>query len=251
MKLSDRLEAVISMVSPGNAAVDVGCDHAYVPIELADRGICPCCIASDVNKGPLDRAAAHIRERGLTEKILPVLADGIPAGVRGMISDHFYEGGTTPRATLITSGMGGLLMRDICGKAGEDFRSFEEYVASPQRDADIFRRFLRESGLRITREKMIEEDGKYYPVICAVRGGTADWPGAFLPAADLYGPVLLAEKDPVLRKYLLREERMLTEIEARLGGGGGPAKRREEILAALKLNRLAQKMTDDHGGCFR
>ena len=39
MKLSKRLETVASMVTKGNRAADVGCDHGFVPIFLVESGI--------------------------------------------------------------------------------------------------------------------------------------------------------------------------------------------------------------------
>ena len=39
MKLSKRLETVVSFVETGSRVADVGTDHGYVPIALAERGI--------------------------------------------------------------------------------------------------------------------------------------------------------------------------------------------------------------------
>ena len=39
MKLSERLEMVLSFVEPGESAADVGTDHGHVPVELVRRGI--------------------------------------------------------------------------------------------------------------------------------------------------------------------------------------------------------------------
>ena len=48
MKLSKRLETVASMVTKGNRAADVGCDHGFVPIFLVESGISPLAVAADV-----------------------------------------------------------------------------------------------------------------------------------------------------------------------------------------------------------
>ena len=62
MKLSERLNTVVSFVKPGSRVADVGTDHGYVPIELAQRGIISHGLAMDVRKGPLERAKEHIRQ---------------------------------------------------------------------------------------------------------------------------------------------------------------------------------------------
>ena len=56
MQLSDRLQAVASMVTENSRLADVGTDHGYIPINLCEMGKIPSAIAMDVNKGPLLRA---------------------------------------------------------------------------------------------------------------------------------------------------------------------------------------------------
>ena len=67
MKLSERLEMVLSFVEPGESAADVRTDHGHVPVELVRRGIVKKAVAMDVRKGPLSRAAENIALAGLSE----------------------------------------------------------------------------------------------------------------------------------------------------------------------------------------
>lgn len=76
MKLSERLEMVLSFVETGESAADVGTDHGHVPVELVRRGIVKKAVAMDVRKGPLSRAAENIALAGLSEKIATRLSDG-------------------------------------------------------------------------------------------------------------------------------------------------------------------------------
>ena len=64
MKLSERLELVLSFVEPGESAADVGTDHGHVPVELVRRTIVKKAVAMDVRKGPLSRATeiSHWRD---------------------------------------------------------------------------------------------------------------------------------------------------------------------------------------------
>ena len=50
MKLSERLEMVLSFVEPGESAADVGTDHGHVPVELVRRMIVKKAVAMDVRK---------------------------------------------------------------------------------------------------------------------------------------------------------------------------------------------------------
>ena len=78
-EISNRLLTVARAVTPGRRVADIGTDHGYVPIWLAERDIIPSAIAMDVNRGPLERAYAHIRESGLQDRIETRLSDGLAA----------------------------------------------------------------------------------------------------------------------------------------------------------------------------
>ena len=77
IELSKRLQAVANLVSPGMRLVDVGTDHAYIPIYLTEKGKIPSAIAMDINKGPLERAEEHIKAHGLEGRIQIRLSDGL------------------------------------------------------------------------------------------------------------------------------------------------------------------------------
>ena len=202
-RLSGRLQTIVGMVTPGSRAVDVGTDHALVPIALVLGGIVREALAADVAPGPLAVAEEHIRERGLEDRIRTVRSDGLSALV--------------PAAgdRLIITGMGGMLIARILGEDPDKTGQYAEMVLSPQSDAAVVRSLLRSLGYGIEDERMIEEKGKFYPVLRAVRrslpasyrdcadpGGLAD--PDLRGVLDRYGPVLLKNRDPVLYAYLVR-----------------------------------------------
>ena len=208
--LSNRLQALTDMVTPGTVITDVGCDHGFVSVSLVQRGICPRVIAMDVRSGPLERAREHIREYGLTDKIQTRLSDGL----------HGLKAGEA--TGMICAGMGGPLMEKILTEGREPARTFRELILQPQSEIPQFRTFLRKEGYLLLDENIIYEDGKYYfmmkvrwlgdmaeePVREAV---TESWNGTPEPDPELagqYGPKLLSRRDPVLREYL---ERTLTD----------------------------------------
>ena len=75
--LDARLASAIPFVRRGSFLADVGTDHAYLPIDLYKRGQIRGAVASDINRGPLERAVAHIRASGAGEGICTVLTDGL------------------------------------------------------------------------------------------------------------------------------------------------------------------------------
>lgn len=255
--LSDRLLALADMVTKGNRVCDVGCDHGFLSIYLFKKGISPKVIAMDVNEGPLMRAKEHIQEYGAQIYIETRLSDGLSA----------YQAGEAD--TLICAGMGGRLMMRILETDFHKTASFKELIMQPQSEVQQFRGFLRSQGYKIVLENMIEEDGKFYPMMKAVRAEGVDmvhdacakseyvlrqsepaenriW---FTQIADRYGELLIRNKSAVLYRYLEKERRTYEEILKNLSGNGAEGNRNgsryEEIETLLQdCIRVMEIMND-------
>jgi tRNA (adenine22-N1)-methyltransferase len=241
MKLSKRMEAAAAMVSVGNILADVGTDHGYIPIELVQRGTVPSAIAMDLREGPLSRAREHIKERGLAERIELRLSDGVSAMSEGEAD------------TILIAGMGGELVIHILSDGAAVCRSVRELILQPQSQIAEVRRFLRENGYRITEEDMVLEDGKFYPMMRVVPGQQMEQQtqhyGFRKEVGDLYGPVLLQKKHPVLIAFLEREYSQQTAILMGLQKQPKSDKilrRIEEVSRRLAYNKEAQEYI--HGG---
>lgn len=211
MQLSLRLSAIADMVTTGNRLVDVGCDHGYLPVYLIQQKKIPSAIAMDVRKGPLSRAKEHIRQYGLEEYIQTRLSDGLENLKAG-------EGDT-----LVIAGMGGPLMERILTDGQSVRDSFSEMILQPQSDIPHFRRFIQSQGFQVVEEKMVEEEGKFYPMMRVVRtcpegDGNENLVSEAAPYTleEAFGKFLLKEHNPVLYRYLLREERIRADILKKL-----------------------------------
>lgn len=223
INLSNRLQAIADMVSKGNRLVDVGCDHGYVPVYLVLKDQIPSAIAADINAGPLERAKEHIAAFGLADKIETRLSNGLAKISPG-------EGDT-----LVIAGMGGPLMERILTEGAAVRDTFSELILQPQSDIPRFRKFLLSNGFQITEEKFIFEDGKYYPMMKAVKEdcNNAGWTDEEL----MFGKLLLEEKNTVLKKFLLRELSIREKILENLNEAQNSCaeKRRIEIEEEKRL----------------
>jgi tRNA (adenine22-N1)-methyltransferase len=56
--------------------LDIGADHARLPVYLTERGLCAAVTATDIAEGPLARAARTIRAHRLEGRIPLLLRDG-------------------------------------------------------------------------------------------------------------------------------------------------------------------------------
>lgn len=207
MELSKRLQAVADMVTKGNAVADVGCDHGYVSIYLMQQKICPHVIAMDVNQGPLLRAKEHIAQYCMTDYIETRLSDGVTALNIGEAD------------TLICAGMGGRLTMRILEHGKDVTSAMKEWILQPQSEIQCVREYIRERGFVICDEKMIYEEGKYYPIMkVSLSGGPVNSTIAEIDKAensadllhrelaDKFGPILLQRKDAVLYDFLLEQQ---------------------------------------------
>lgn len=205
--LSDRLQALVHMVTPGLRVVDVGCDHGFVSISLIQRGISPRVLAMDVRKGPLSRAQEHIAEYGCEDYIETRLSDGLLA----------YQ--EDEADSLICAGMGGRLMMKILTESRDKAHSLKELILQPQSELSAFRKFLREEGYRLLDENILCEDGKYYFLMKVCHAGRMDgntFENVDLRLSDKFGGLLLQRRNPVLKKYLEDSLDNMREIEKNL-----------------------------------
>ena len=208
IRLSKRMQAVASMVTAGSRLADVGTDHGYVPIWLVQKGNIPSAIAMDINPGPLERASENIREAGLEEKIRTLLGDGLTKLSPGDCD------------SILIAGMGGELVIHILTEGEAVCRSAKELILQPQSEIGKVRSYLRSHNYRIVDEDMVLEDGKYYPMMRVLPVERVDFYDHLAPevvtACDIYGPLLLKNGNPVLRRYLVKEFKTLSSIRRNL-----------------------------------
>lgn len=190
MQLSKRLSAIADMVSEGNRLVDVGTDHGYLPIYLVESGQVPSAVALDINRGPIERAKEHIKEHNLIEYIDTRLSDGVTALAAN-------EGDT-----LVIAGMGGGLVIKIITEGESVLADFKEFVLQPQSELEQVRRFLDEKGYLIVEENMVLDEGKYYPMMKAIKGKDVSYNRTIFYK---YGKGLLENKNEVLKLFLEKE----------------------------------------------
>ena len=246
IQISDRLKSIAEMVTEGNTLADVGCDHAFLAIWLIQNEKIPSAVVSDVREGPLSRAIGHVKEAGLTDRIEARLSDGLSAFSPGEAE------------SLVIAGMGGPLMEKILSGRREVRDSFRELILQPQSDVPHFRRYLMQEGFSIVEEKMVEEEGKFYPMMRAVPSG-ASVAADKEPWQDVevqYGRFLLKDRSPVLKRFLDWKYRQLEQILLHLSEVQGIAaeQRKSEIRQEMREIRTAKRyygeMEDEETGVY-
>ena len=187
--ISKRLELVASFVPQGSILLDVGSDHAYLPIELVERGQIEAAIAGEVVVGPFQSAVKNVEAHGLKEKIQVRLANGLAA---------FEE---VDQVSVITiAGMGGRLISTILEEGLDKLANVESLILQPNNREDDLRIWLQDHGFQIVAESILEEAGKFYEILVVEAGQMK------LSASDVrFGPFLSKEVSPVFIKKWQKE----------------------------------------------
>ena len=187
--ISKRLELVASFVPQGAVLLDVGSDHAYLPIELVEKGKIERAIAGEVVEGPYQSAVKNVESHGLKEKIQVRLANGLAA---------FEE---EDQVTVITiAGMGGRLIATILEEGLDKLSNIQRLILQHNNREDDLRIWLQDNVFQIVAESILEEAGKFYEIL-VVEAGQME-----LSASDVrFGPFLSKEVSPVFVQKWQRE----------------------------------------------
>lgn len=193
MQLSDRLSLIASLVTPGCRIADVGCDHGYLSIWLAENEVCANIIASDIRPAPLQKGKNNAEKYGVFDKIDFRLCSGLS----GIDEDETDE--------IVICGMGGEVISSILSESPWALK--KRLILNPASKADQLRSFLYGNGMDIVSERLVMDAGLMYNVIEAVSGDV------YIPSpAETYVSLaLLKSNDPLLERYLSRIERILED----------------------------------------
>lgn len=158
----------------------------------------------DVNKGPIEKARENIRAYGLEAQIETRLSNGFLALGKGEVQ------------SAVIAGMGGNLVIRILQEGRDVVSTLQECILQPQSETDKVRAFLLREGFFFIEEDMVEEDGKYYPMmkVKPPKSGEESRQNEEVWKIEQlwFGKLLLEKRHPVLKRYLERETRIREEI---------------------------------------
>lgn len=214
-----RLLAAVPYLKKGGRVIDVGTDHAYLPIYLVGKGISACALACDINQGPIESAKANILRAGLEQSISTLKTDGLH-GTEAFCPDD-----------VMIFGMGGELILRILSEAPWIKTERIGLVLQPMSRSHLLRAWLLENGFSIMGETLVLED-KYYRILAARYTGASET----YTEEELYlGRHNIEENSPLLQGFIKHE---IGVYEAILRGKsrsrGQDTSEEERILQFLK-----------------
>lgn len=186
LELTPRLQLLADWVPSHAKLVDVGTDHGYLPVWLLLTQRIDFAIASDLRKGPLERA----RETGATYGVSQQLSFRLYPGLEG-VDPHEVD-------TVAIAGMGGETIAQILQAAPWTKAPGMRLLLQPMTRNETLRGFLAKEGYRIVREQLVADRGVVYPVLEVVPGEMT------LSQGQQYGGVL-SPQDPLADRYLVEK----------------------------------------------
>jgi len=187
MDISERLKQIANMIEDCDTLVDVGTDHGYVPIYLVKKGVIKNAIASDINRGPVEKAKNNIILSGASTQISCRLGSGLSTVKRCEVE------------VAIIAGMGGNLIRDIMENDLEVVKELKYMILQPVQNAEVLREYLYNTGYDILNEEICVDDGRFYEII-KVRYNTK--PKVVEKIYYEISRILLDKKHPVMKKFM-------------------------------------------------
>ena len=178
--------AVAGFIEKGASVADIGTDHGYLPVYLAQNGLARNIIASDISAGSLKSALRSAAIYGVEGKITFVAAPGLQ-GVDEAEVD-----------TVVISGLGGETIADILKESPWTKHRGVRLILQPQSKKTELCGFLRENGYCLHDARLAFDNNRYYIVILA-KGGKPD--SLLEPEPELLAR-LMFRRDPLFTGYI-------------------------------------------------
>lgn len=153
--MNNRLKAILSMVEDGVGVIDVGTDHGFIPIALAENNYKGNIYASDINREPLQTAINNAKEAGISDSINFLLCDGLEKCPPEKVD------------TIVIAGMGGDMICRILDYAEWTMDQRYKLILQPMTKQEVVRYWLSNNGFITESEELPVEGDTIYQIIAA------------------------------------------------------------------------------------
>ena len=225
MELSKRLKRIAEHVDKCESVADIGTDHGYIPIYLVKEGICKKAIASDINKGPIEKAKVNVAFEGVSNKVKCLLGPGLNSLKVGEVNG------------VILAGMGGNLTRDILLADMDKVKKYDFIILQPAQNPEVLREFLYKNDYEIIDEDLIKDEGRFYELF-KVKYNENSEKLVFEDELEYEVSTLLREKNhPLFKEFIEEKINKCETILSFIKEDTEAAKKRKSDLEE-KINKL-------------
>lgn len=225
-----RLEAIIDIIGDAHTVADIGCDHAYLPILLAQRGRTKKIIGADVKEGPLAKARANVERFGFADAIELRLGSGLTVLCEGEAD------------CVVIAGMGANVIAKILTDSEKIAKSTPRIILQSMTGSEDLRKFLYENGYKIENEALVREDRRIYAIM-TVSGGKKT---VFTPFDCYISPALRSNGSPLFDEYFEKQRERIARACEGMKMAKTTAAQIDYYEALInEFNSYGRKMTND------
>ena len=187
LKLPERLSVIAGFIKKNASVIDVGTDHGFLPVYLAQNYLTCRIIATDISEGSLSAARRTASKHGVTDRIKFVQTPGLE-GLQDLKIN-----------TIVIAGLGGETIAEILAGATWIIERKIKLILQPQSKIDELCGFLRLYGYVFNDAEIVRDNGRYYVVMVA-NTGKSDL-SLLSPEIELYS-MLAKKNNPMFINYL-------------------------------------------------
>lgn len=228
MMIDERLKYAAKYIV-GDIMVDIGSDHAYLPIYAIRNNIIKSAICGEVAEGPYHSTLKNIDVYKLTDKIEARLGDGL-----NILSTKDNVD------TITVCGMGGPLIANIIKQGFSNVGGCPRLVLQANNYTYPIRKAVTELNYTITHEKVLKIGRRYYEII------VCDYGEDNISLTDkemTFGPVNLSVRDDDFIGKVEWEHAHMVKIYNGINSDRNSDKK-EEIKSQIKL--LEEVLDDEN-----
>lgn len=213
-----RLNEIFNLVDKNSIVADIGTDHGIIPIMLSKFNLAKKIIATDISENSLNKLKEKLKQNDNINNIEIRVSDGL---------NSFFE---YEIDTIIISGMGGILIKDILNTNLDIAKTAETLILSPNNSLDVVRKFLVNNNFKIIDEKDVFENSKYYQILKVSYGKDL-----FYEDYEYnYGKILIKNKSKNLKLFLENELNKYSLIIDKIEKSSMNTKRIDDINIIIK-----------------
>ena len=154
--MEKRLDAICEFLNIQDHFIDVGTDHAYIPIKMAKKGSSQI-LATDIHPKALLQAKKNILKENLEHQINTMITDGL----ENIVTENYD--------TLVIAGMGTATMIHILENE-EKLQSIKKIILQSNNHLEELRMFMNQKKWSLQKEKIVYDKGHYYTIMEYIKG---------------------------------------------------------------------------------
>ena len=182
-------------------------------------------IASDINKGPIEKAKVNVAFEGVSNKVKCLLGPGLNPLKVGEVNG------------VILAGMGGNLTRDILLADMDKVKKYDFIILQPAQNPEVLREFLYKNDYEIIDEDLIKDEGRFYELFKVKYNENSE---KLVFEDGLYyevSPLLREKNHPLFKEFIEEKINRCETILSFIKEDTEAAKKRKSDLEE-KINKL-------------